>query len=89
MSQPARFYVDGFLLKILESAYLVRVEPANGNTGRYTGTSNLPKWIFDSAHAIWLMQDDAPLIERARRGDEIKNRILKNGDTNAKHHKHS
>jgi hypothetical protein len=76
--QPARFYMDGFLLKIVDSAYLVHVEPANGNTGRYVKPSSLPDWIFRSSHAIWLMQDSGSLVDRARRGDEIKQRIMSN-----------
>lgn len=76
MAQSARFYVDGFLLKILESAYLVQVEPANGGTARYAQPASLPRWIFQSSHAIWLTRDDAPLVDRARRGEEIKHRIM-------------
>jgi hypothetical protein len=75
--QPVRFYVDGFLLKILDSAYLVQVEPANGNTGLYIKPSDLPDWIFRSSHAIWLVQEDGSLIDRARRGDEVKQQIMK------------
>ena len=77
MAQTVRIYVNGFLLKILDSAYLVQVEPANGNTGRYASISNLPGWIFHSAHAIWLTKENAPMIDRARKGDEIKHQILK------------
>ncbi len=84
MSQPARVYVDGFLLKILDSAYLVQVEPANGKSGSYARPQNLPKWIFKSAHAIWMTLEDAPLMDRARRGDEIKTRIMREGETNDK-----
>lgn len=88
MSQPARFYIDGFLLNISESAYLVRVEPANGDTALYAQAASLPGWIFNSAHAIWLTQENAPLLERARRGDEVKNRILNRGGTHAKQQPH-
>ncbi len=76
MSNTARFYVDGFLLKVFESAYLVEVKPANGETGRYQSTSALPRWMFHSSHAIWLTEEDAPIVDRARKGDAIKNEIL-------------
>ncbi|MCI0413134.1 hypothetical protein L0222_10090 [bacterium] len=80
MSQhPARYYVDGFLLKILDSAYLVQVEPTNGNTGRYVTPAHLPEWIFRSSHAIWLVQDEGSLADRATKGDEIKQRIMSKG----------
>ena len=76
MSQAAQFYVDGFLLRVFDSAYLVEVKPANGETGCYQRTSSLPDWMFHSYHAIWLSEEEAPLVERARKGDAIKNEMI-------------
>ena len=76
-SQSSPLYIDGFLLSIVDSAYLIKVEPANGTTGKYSSAGNLPDWIFHSVHAIWLTQDDAPLMDRAIKGDEIKHQIMK------------
>jgi hypothetical protein len=78
--QTGRIYIDGFLLRILDSAYLVQVQAANGRTGRYVRPSSLPAWIFKSPHAIWMTEEDGPLIERARKGDEIKQRIWNKGE---------
>jgi hypothetical protein len=76
MAQAARFYVDGFLLRVFDSAYIVEVKPANGETGRYYKPASLPDWMFRSSHAIWLSEEDAPIFDRARKGDEIKKQIL-------------
>lgn len=76
MPQNAKFYVDGYLLRILDSVYLVEVEPANGRTGRYEKPANLPQWIFRSPHAIWLTQEKVPIMERAVRGEEVKQQIM-------------
>jgi len=32
MLQTMQFYVDGFLLRVFDSAYLVEAKPANGET---------------------------------------------------------
>jgi hypothetical protein len=76
LTQPSPLYVDGFLLRILDSAYLVQVEPANGKTGRYEDPANLPDWIFKSAHAIWLSQEEGPMLERATKGDQVKRQLM-------------
>ncbi len=77
--QTERFYVDGFLLRILNSAYLVEVEPAEDTAARDADPANLPGWIFKSSHAIWLMRANAPLVDRAKKGDEIKQTIMTKG----------
>jgi hypothetical protein len=76
MSQAGRFYVNGFLLRVFDSAYLVEVKPANGETGYYQKPSSLPDWMFRSSHAIWLSEEDAPMVDRARKGDAIKKEII-------------
>jgi len=76
MLQTMQFYVDGFLLRVFDSAYLVEAKPANGETGHYQKPSSLPDWMFRSSHAIWLSADEAPLVDRARKGDAIKQEII-------------
>ena len=78
MPEAARYYVNGFLLKIFDSAYLVEVIPANGETGRYESSNALPKWVFQSPHSIWVAEEETtlPLMIRANRGEEIKKEIL-------------
>ena len=82
ITQSSPLYVDGFLLRILDSAYLVQVEPANGKTGRYEDPANLPDWVFKSAHAIWLSQEEGPILERATKGDQIKRQLMQSGGNN-------
>jgi hypothetical protein len=76
MSEATSFYVHGFLLRIFDSAYLVEVRPAEGETGYYRTPSTLPAWMFRSRHAIWLADEDAPILDRARKGENMKQEIL-------------
>jgi hypothetical protein len=78
MPETARYYVNGFLLKIFDSAYLVEVKPANGETGRYEESDGLPEWIFRSPHSIWVAEEETPqpLMVRAKKGEDLKNKIL-------------
>jgi hypothetical protein len=76
MSEATNFYVEGFLLRIFDSAYLVQVKPANGETGFYQHPSSLPGWAFRSSHAIWLSDEDAPMVDRARTGESIKHQLM-------------
>src|SRR5437867_3670480 len=82
MPESARFYVNGFVLKVFNSAYLVVVKPANGETGRYQKFSQLPEWVFRSSHSIWISDEEAPLMIRAMKGDEIKKQIMRSYENN-------
>ena len=76
MSEATSYYVHGFLLQVFDSAYLVEVKPANGETGYYRNPSTLPSWMFRSPHAIWLTDEDAPIVDRANKGESIKQEIM-------------
>jgi hypothetical protein len=76
MSEATSYYIHGFLLRVFDSAYLVEVKPANGETGYYKKVSTLPAWMFRSPHAIWLTDEDGPIADRANKGESIKQEIL-------------
>lgn len=80
MSETARYYMNGFLLKVYDSAYVVEVKPANGETGLYAQYYSIPEWVFRSPHSIWISEEEtpAPLFIKAKKGEEIKQQILQN-----------
>ena len=65
------FQLDRFSLMINPACYLVMVS-RSGPLESATTDASFPEWIFDSRHAIWLTEEEKPIAERARRGDEIK-----------------
>jgi hypothetical protein len=69
-----QYCLEGYLLKVNELAYLVEIEM---NQDKKAGDQeNLPEWIFDSRHAIWLTVEDLPLKERATHGDRIREKLI-------------
>ena len=72
MTQPVRYYISGFILKIFGSAYLVEVKRANGETGCYENFQNLSDWVFCSRHSIWVTAEKGPIHLRAARGEKIE-----------------
>ncbi len=58
-------------------AYLVEIEIAREKTkaGKIR-LEDLPDWIFDSRHAIWLTVEDLPIKDRATHGDRIREQLL-------------
>ena len=76
MSHTHEYYLDGFRLKVNDFAYLVEVEINFGTNDSKVQLKDLPDWVFDSRHAIWLTVDDLPIEERATRGDQIRKKLI-------------
>ena len=74
MQMPKRYVIEGFQLDINHAAYLVDVTPAKKGVKEQT-VRDLPDWIFQSKHAIWLTSGSAQLIDRALEGDRIKKKL--------------
>jgi hypothetical protein len=69
-----QYCLEGYLLKVNDLAYLVEIEM---NHEKKAGDQeDLPEWIFDSRHAIWLTVEDLPLKERATQGDRIRQKLI-------------
>jgi hypothetical protein len=77
MSQFHQYHLDGFLLKVNDFAYLVEIESTGEKPARKANPADLPSWIFDSEHAIWLTDENLPIKDRAARGDRVKEKLMK------------
>jgi len=76
MSQVHQYYLDGFLLKVDDYAYLVEIHAIDKKTPTEGTPKDLPpSWIFQSEHAIWLTDENLPIKERAARGDRIREKL--------------
>jgi hypothetical protein len=75
MSQVHQYYLDGFLLKVDDFAYLVEIHTADKKRSTQGNSMDLPSWIFQSEHAIWLTDENLPIKDRAARGDRIREKL--------------
>ena len=75
MNQVLRFHVDSFELTVDTDSYIVAVREDPNPGGAQNACSDLPNWVFQSKHAIWLAEDNVSLYERATRGEKIKERL--------------
>ena len=71
-----QFCLDGYLLKVNDLAYLVEIEINRENKAGKIRLEDLPHWIFDSRHAIWLTIENLPIKDRARHGDRIREKLI-------------
>lgn len=71
-----KYCLDGYLLKVNDLAYLVEIEINRENKAGKIRLEDLPHWIFDSRHAIWLTVEDLPIKDRATHGDRIRDKLL-------------
>jgi len=76
MSQIHEYCLDGFHLRVNDFAYLVEIEINPESKACNIQLKDLPDWIFDSRHAIWLTVDDLPIKDRATRGDRIRENLI-------------
>jgi hypothetical protein len=76
MGQQGKFLVDGFSLTLNSECYLVEVQERPEIQG-VTEASILPDWIFESKHAIWLMEENKPIADRARDGERVRQVLLR------------
>lgn len=75
MRSVTKYCLDGYLLNVNDLAYLVEIEINRENKAGKIRLEDLPHWIFDSRHAIWLTLEDLPLKDRATHGDRIRKRL--------------
>lgn len=80
VSRGAHFSMGGFVLTVCNDGYLVEVRPESVHPVDCEQTSCLPDWVFHSAHAIWLTEENAPLNVRAAKGERIRRRLLKKAE---------
>jgi hypothetical protein len=59
------------------SAYLVEIELNIRKDTKKISESELPEWIFRSRHAIWLTVENGSIHERAKRGEQIRQKLMK------------
>lgn len=76
-AKASRYQVGGFELTVFDQAYLVEVKTAPSNPAEPHLISGLPEWVFLSRHAIWLTDDEADLADRDRKGNQIKQSLIK------------
>ena len=78
MSQVHQYYLDGFLLKVDDFAYLVEIRPVDQKRSTEDNPKDPPpSWIFQSEHAIWLTDENLPIKDRAARGDRIREKLFR------------
>lgn len=75
MNQVLRFHVDTFELTVDNVSYTVAVREDPNSVAADNTCSELPGWVFQSKHAIWLAEENASLYERAAKGERIKERL--------------
>ena len=75
MKNHKRFLIREFQLEVNDSAYLVNVNIHDGKTEGFEDPQKLPKWVFQSRHAIWLGGNSETLLDRAMEGDRIRTRL--------------
>lgn len=70
------YCLNRYVLKVNDFAYLVEIETDRETTDGKIRLEDLPDWIFDSRHAIWLTVEDLPIKDRAAHGDQIREELL-------------
>jgi hypothetical protein len=70
-----QFYLDGFLLSVDNYAYLVEIKSSEKKVIQDSGADELPDWMFDSRHAIWLTDENLPIRDRAAHGESIRQKL--------------
>lgn len=70
------YCLNRYVLKVNNFAYLVEIETDREKTDGKIRLADLPDWIFDSRHAIWLTLEDLPIKDRAAHGDRIREELL-------------
>jgi hypothetical protein len=74
------YCLNGYLLKVNDFAYLVEIATDSETTDGKIRLEDLPDWIFDSRHAIWLTVEDLPIKDRAAHGDRIREELLESAE---------
>ena len=72
---PTEFYVDEFKLTVHKDAFLVHVTILRESPSRQDASETLPDWIFNSRLAIWLLDENCPIYDRAKKGDAVKQKL--------------
>ena len=72
--------MDRFSLTLNKECYLVEVQEDPEISGS-ADISVLPDWIFESKHAIWLMEENKPIGDRARDGERVRWSLIRSRDT--------
>ncbi|MCI0446814.1 hypothetical protein L0152_26890 [bacterium] len=76
MRHTIEYRIAGFQLVIYPNGFLVEVMPENKIGPRKNNFEELPAWVFQSKHAIWLTRENASIFQRALQGERIKRSIL-------------
>jgi len=67
------FHFENFMLTIHPSCCLVVV--TNSSRDSQNKVEDVPHWVFDSKHVIWLTEEDKPILHRAQKGEAIRKRL--------------
>lgn len=76
MNEGSLYVIHGHALRIYPKAYLVEVLPREEKVEYESRFSDIPEWVFGSRRAIWLTLENGTMVNRAKRGDQIKNELL-------------
>ena len=75
MNEVLRYQLDSYELTVDNASYIVAVRENPVTTRTQNSSAELPKWVFQSKHAIWLADENASLYERASKGERIKEKL--------------
>jgi hypothetical protein len=75
MADLLHFYLEPFVLTVNPACYLVEVAKRNREETRNSRLSELPEWVFQSKHAIWLTDENATIATRAKNGEQIRQKL--------------
>ena len=69
------FQLKHYGLRINSACYLVTVSNTSQKEDSHR-VQDLPDWVFTSKHAVWLTEEEEPIADRARNGDEIRKQLF-------------
>ncbi len=75
MMETIHFFVDDLLINVSPASFLVIVQKT-GRPSYLNQVQDLPDWVFNSKHVIWLTDEELTVGERARNGETVKRSLL-------------
>ena len=76
MAELSQYFVNNLELRIFPKGLVVQVQEMNEDPPRQNTLMDLPEWVFQSTLAIWFLDGDESLYNRAIAGEKIKNSLM-------------
>jgi hypothetical protein len=73
---PATYFINRLALEVHPGGYLVQITVLDSDPPRQDQVSDLPEWVFRSRLAIWFVQGEGSIYDRAQAGDLIKKELF-------------